>query len=432
MFFYYLELARRSLARNALLTALMIVAIAFGIGASMTTLTVLHVLAADPIPGKSGALYRVQLDPEPSEGFAPGVEPEEQVGRLDAEALVRAARADRQALMVGVSAPIEPARPGLEPFFVDGRATTADFFAMFRVPFVAGGGWSRADDDAAARVAVIDRALAERLFGEAAVVGRALRVGGAELRIVGVTDGWNPNPHFYDLTTGSYGAEELLYTPFSTSRAIPLSRRGSMNCYRPAPDPEAVDAPCAWLQLWVELGSAAQADAYRAFLVHYSADQRAAGRYERPPNARLRDVMSWLAYKRVVPDDARLQTWIALGFLLVCLVNTVGLLLTKFLRRSAEIGVRRALGASRRAIFVQLLVEAGVVGLIGGALGLGLAALGLWAVRHQHTDYAALATLDLPMLAATFALAVVASLCAGVLPAWRGCQVTPAVQLKSH
>jgi putative ABC transport system permease protein len=36
------------------------------------------------------------------------------------------------------------------------------------------------------------------------------------------------------------------------------------------------------------------------------------------------------------------------------------------------------------------------------------------------------------MLAATFALSVVTSLLAGLLPAWRGCQITPAIQLKSH
>jgi putative ABC transport system permease protein len=36
------------------------------------------------------------------------------------------------------------------------------------------------------------------------------------------------------------------------------------------------------------------------------------------------------------------------------------------------------------------------------------------------------------MLIATFALAVASSLLAGLLPAWRGCQVTPATQLKSH
>jgi hypothetical protein len=57
----------------------------------------------------------------------------------------------------------------------------------------------------------------------------------------------------------------------------------------------------------------------------------------------------------VVPGDVRLQMWLAFGFLRVCLVNTVGLLLAKFLRRSGEIGVRRALGASRAEIFLQCL-----------------------------------------------------------------------------
>jgi putative ABC transport system permease protein len=124
--------------------------------------------------------------------------------------------------------------------------------------------------------------------------------------------------------------------------------------------------------------------------------------------------------------------WLAFGYLLVCLLNTVGLLLAKFLRRSSEIGVRRALGASRRAIFAQCLVEAGTVGLAGGVLGLGFALLGLWAVRQQPSSYNALAHLDVSMLLATFVIAIVASLLAGLLPAWRACQVAPAIQLKSQ
>ncbi len=94
--------------------------------------------------------------------------------------------------------------------------------------------------------------------------------------------------------------------------------------------------------------------------------------------------------------------------------------------------MRRALGATRKDIFLQCLIEAGTVGLAGGVLGLGLATLGLWAVRHQPTDYADLARLDLPMLLATFVLAIVSSLIAGVLPAWRAMQVTPAIQLKTQ
>src|SRR3954468_7886974 len=208
MFAYYLDLARRSLRRNVALTVLMIVAIAFGVGSSMTTLTVLHVLSADPIPGKSSELYYVQLEPRRARGYVPGEEPLEQLSRSDAEALLRAHKADRQGMMTSGNAAVEPQRPGLPPFFADGRWTSADFFAMFRVPFIAGTGWTAEDDARRARVAVIARELADKLYGTTDPVGRTIRVAGNDLRVVGVIDRWRPAPHFYDLISNSYGAGE--------------------------------------------------------------------------------------------------------------------------------------------------------------------------------------------------------------------------------
>jgi len=432
MFGYYVELAIRSFRRNIALTVLMVLAIAFGVGASMTTLTVLRVLSADPIPGKSNRVFYVQLDAGPIESYRQGEEPDEQLTRADAEALLRAGRAKRQAMMTSGAAPISPDRDDLDPFFGEGRWTSADFFPMFGVPFVAGGPWSAEDDAAQNRVAVISRALAEKLFGTTAVVGRNVKIGGHDLGIVGVIDRWRPIPHFYDLQIGAYADAEQVYVPFSTARALGFERQGSMSCWDEVEDPLALGAPCTWIQYWVELDRPGEAAAFRDYLVGYSEEARAAGRFQRPPNVRLRNVVEHLDHAKVVPDDVRLQTWLALGFLLVCLVNTVGLLLTKFLRRSADIGVRRALGASKRSIFLQLLVEAGTIGLAGGVLGLGLAWLGLWAVRQQPTPHAALAHLDAPMLLITFVVAIAASLLAGLVPAWRACQITPAIQLKSH
>ena len=95
MFRYYLNLALRSFRRNRALTALMVLAIALGIGASMTTLTVFHVLSGDPIPQKSDRLFYVQLDPQPSSGFKPGDEPTDQLNRFDAEELLRQRKAFR-------------------------------------------------------------------------------------------------------------------------------------------------------------------------------------------------------------------------------------------------------------------------------------------------------------------------------------------------
>jgi len=432
-YFYYFDLALHSFRRNLVLTGLMVVAIALGIGASMTTLTVLYVLSGDPLPGKSDRVYYVQLDAAGKDDFTPGAEPQEQSTRFDAEALLRAKRADRQAMMTGGDVAIEPERAGLAPFTGDGRFTSADFFPMFDVPFAQGGGWTAAEDEARARIAVISKELNDKLFGGGNSVGRTLRLDQHEFRIVGVLDRWRPTPHFYDPYIGRYSQVELVYVPFSTSVELKFGHSGMMDCWGDSKgDSRSLAAPCTWIQFWVQLDTPAKASAYRDFLVRYSEQQRSAGRYERPPNVRLRNVMEWLDFKKIVPSDVRLQTWLAFGFLVVCLINTIGLLLAKFLRRSSEIGVRRALGASRRAIFTQFLVEAGTVGLVGGVIGLGLAWLGLWAVRHQPTEYAPVAELDLVMLATTFALALAASVLAGLVPAWRACQISPALQLKSQ
>jgi putative ABC transport system permease protein len=437
MFGYYLSLALRSFRRNKVLTALMVLAIALGIGASMTTLTVFHVLSGDPIPHKSDKLFYPRIDPRGKNGYRPGEDPEWQMSRFDAEALLREAKGDRQALMTGGSVAVEPQKPGMDPFYADARYTTADFFPMFEVPMLEGRGWTAEEDKARARVVVIARKLKEQLFGAGPAIGKSVRLDRHDFRVIGVVDTWEMAPKFYDMTSDRYGTVEMVFVPFWSSRDARMSPQGNMNCWGGSDDDDdegnyGLNAKCSWLQYWVELSTPAKADAYRRYLAQYSAQQRAAGRFERPDNVRLDDVMQWLDVNGAVPPDVRLQSWLAFGFLAVCLLNTIGLLLAKFLRRSSEIGVRRALGATRRAIFAQYLVEAGMVGIAGGSLGLGLAMVGLWAVRQQPTIYAEYVHFDGTMLLTTLALTVVASLLAGLLPAWRACQITPAIQLKSQ
>lgn len=319
-----------------------------------------------------------------------------------------------------------------DPLNVDARYASADFFPMFNVPLRYGHAWSRADDAAHARVAVISGELNEQLFGGKDSVGQTLQVGNQGLRIVGVLGDWGMNPRFYDLSNGKFGDGEQVFVPIATALDMKLGTSGTMNCWGSASDPHGVDAPCIWLQYWAELDTPAKVAAYRQYLANYIALQQQAGRFHHPGQVELQDVMQWLDAKHVVPADVRLQTWLALGFLGICLLNTVGLLLAKFLRRATELGVRRALGASRRAIFLQCLVEAGVIGLVGGVFGLALAGLGLWLVRRQPTDYGAFIHMDLRMLLATFALALLCSLLAGLLPAWRAMQVAPAIAIKSN
>jgi putative ABC transport system permease protein len=320
----------------------------------------------------------------------------------------------------------------VKPIFSSMRYTSADFFAMFDAPWQHGSGWSAADDEGEARVAVISSALNEKLFGGVDSVGREIIVRGQPLRIVGVLKPWKFQPHFYDLTMGGFAEAEDFFLPFSTAMALKVGHSGNMDCWGKGDGgtPFDMNAKCSFIQYWVELDKPEEAAAFRDYLVRYSDAQRAAGRFERPSNVRLRNVMEWLDSQKVLPADVRLQTWLAFGFLLVCVVNMVGLLLAKTLRRAGEIGVRRALGATRGAIFAQFVVEAGLLGLVGALLGLVFAHGGLWLVRHSPSEYARLAELDAAMLALTLGLALLASLFAGLLPAWRAALVTPAVQLK--
>jgi len=99
MFAYYLNLALRSFRRNPVLTLLMVLTIATGIGATMTTLTLYYVLSSDPIPHKSRQLFYPRLEPR---SLA-------QNGRLEAEPERapggRAARSDDPFRRRGTAAP---------------------------------------------------------------------------------------------------------------------------------------------------------------------------------------------------------------------------------------------------------------------------------------------------------------------------------------
>ncbi|RYE89178.1 MAG: FtsX-like permease family protein, partial [Oxalobacteraceae bacterium] len=77
-------------------------------------------------------------------------------------------------------------------------------------------------------------------------------------------------------------------------------------------------------------------------------------------------------------------------------------------------------------------VETGVIGLAGGLLGLLLSFGALALIGMQGKEVAAMARMDWQMLGLTFVLSVAAALLAGLLPTWRACQVTPAIQLKSQ
>ncbi|HET6632948.1 MAG TPA: ABC transporter permease [Rhodanobacteraceae bacterium] len=438
MLAYYLNLGLRSLKRNPALTALMVMTIGFGVAASMTTWSVFRAVSGDPIPWKSAKLFVPQVDAWGPARRGDSGNPPEAMTYADATNLVRAHRARYQSAMYRIGPSVVPSKPGQHPFRTEGHAVGSEFFPMLDVPFRYGGPWSAEADTQRARVAVISSQLNDKLFGGANSVGKTINIDGSEYRISGVTDNWNPQPRFYDVVnSGSFRADvEGVFIPFTTAIDVGMTNNGNTNCYEAPKEPGFAGlqhSECVWIAFMVELDDAAQVAAYTRFLDGYAREQQQAGRFTWAPNNRLRNLTEWLAYEHVVPDDSRTSLLVALGLLLVCLVNTAGLLLAKFLRRAPEIGVRRALGAARREIYLQFLVEAAMVGLAGGVLGLVLTGLGVlgigWVMPH---DIAVLARVDASLLGLTLLLAIVATALAGLYPTFRAARVQPAWQLKSN
>ncbi len=179
---------------------------------------------------------------------------------------------------------------------------------------------------------------------------------------------WKLRSKYYDLTNGAFDdCRRVLHAVHHGDRSQ-AARRGSNSCWKTSGDgwDAYLDSECIWIQMWVQLDSPARLAEYKSFLDSYVNEQKKLGRFPRPLNNRLLDVNQWMSDQRVVSSDVQVQTGLAFAFLVVCLVNTVGLLLAKFTRMAGEVGLRRALGASRREVVRQFLIESGVVGLSGG------------------------------------------------------------------
>ena len=437
MFSYYLKLGLISIRRNPLLSLLMIAAIAVGIGASMTTFTVNYIMSGDPIPQKSDQLFYVQLDNwDPYEEVDDGFEPPDQMTYMDAMALMRAGKAYRQVASNRSHLVLEPSGEDEMPITVDTRNTWADFFPMFDMRFIYGSGWDNTADHNLERVVVLSKETNERVFGGEDSVGRNVRLNSMDFRVVGVLDEFQPVPKFYDVTNGAFNDPEEIYIPFNIAVEYEFGRSGNTSCWKPTGGDgfEAfLNSECIWIQFWAELRNEQEKQDYLAFLNAYTEQQKKLGRFPRPINNRLSDVMEWMENQEVVDDDAQVMLGLSFLFLVVCLLNTIGLLLAKFLGKSGDIGLRRALGASRSSLFVQHLIESGLIGLGGGIAGLGLTWLGLRGIEMLFGDLVEnMVDMDWVVVLTAIGLAIVSALLAGLYPTWRACRIEPASQLKAQ
>ncbi len=431
MFSYYLALGVRSLLNQRLITIWMILLIALGVAGTVSTFSLLRAVSSNPFAAKAHRLFTPQIDNHgPEYVKAYGIDPV--LTLRDVEALRAHDGAQLQAAIYEISLSLVPTDTTIDALEAKGYAVTVDYFQMLDVPFRFGGAWSKAADKQGSNEVVIGDELNQKVFRGANSVGQEIRLDGHTYRISGVFAPWNPLPRFYAYYKNAFDRHApQVFLPFRQALNLRIPTAGGSYGDSAFPIWD-LRSEISFISYWVELPDSAGAAKYRNFLHAYADEQRADGRFQWPANVALHDQEDWLNYQHVVPPEARISFVVALGLLVVCAVNTVGLLLARFMRRSGDIGVRRALGGSRSAILFQYLTEAAVVGLAGGLLGAVLTvcfvnSLGL----VFPVDVARLAHVTLSTLLQAPIVALCMVLLAAAYPILRASRIEPGWQLKS-
>ncbi len=258
------------------------------------------------------------------------------------------------------------------------------------------------------REAVVNRAAGEALFGSPAAIGATFRTAGSEFTVVGVVsdrdrlfgDGGGPPGSGQSQDEGP-GAEVFLPV-----EAV-LDMAGTEHISQilvAAADPTVVDAVVESVRATLS----ARHDGVDDFEV-----------------TSLRELLS--SFTQVFDVLTAFLAAIAGISLLVGGIGIMNIMLVVVTERTREIGIARAIGATRRDVVLQFLIEAVLISVVGGVIGLGLAGLGAFVVGRA-LDVQAAITPGIIGLALGVSGAI--GIFFGVVPAWRAARLDPIAALR--
>jgi putative ABC transport system permease protein len=295
------------------------------------------------------------------------------------------------------------------------RWTDGAYWQVLDFQFLEGGPYSQADDDNANHVAVISEKMRKQLFGGEPSVGKTFEVDGLTYRVTGVvtdvsvlrragfSDIWVPNN-----TQKSGGWKTQVMGQYN---AVVLARSASDFPRLRQEFSERIanfpfDDPKNQKRLVVSLNTP-----FEAFAVTFHFD----------------DHMSAIEHARFV---RLIFLGMALLFIALPTMNLISINLSRIMERSSEIGVRKAFGASSRALVGQFVLENVVLTIIGGVIGFVLSVLVLAAITRAELIPNAVFDVNFRIFLYGMLLAALFGVISGVYPAWKMSRMQPVNALR--
>jgi putative ABC transport system permease protein len=281
--------------------------------------------------------------------------------------------------------------------------TTLPGLGIQRYAVARGEAWSESDELLKTKVCIVGQTVATNLFGNGDPIGRTIRIGRSPYQVVGL---------LASKGTSTFGddQDDVLMMPAGSYRArvvhMPPGRADQLMFS--ATSDQTVDHARAQIESILRQRHRIAPGARDDFMIRTQADAR-----EKTTN-----ILGMLSLFGIA---------VAGISLLVGGVGVMNIMLVSVAERTREIGIRMSIGARERDILVQFLVEAVVLTLIGGVLGILVGSAGAVGIGRA---------LDLPMAPSAKAIFVAVTTSAvigtvfGFLPAWRAAKLDPIAALR--
>lgn len=277
--------------------------------------------------------------------------------------------------------------------------TTGSYYEIKGLSLLNGRFLKNADVDSSTFVAVLNQTAAEELFGQTQVVGETISLNGYHFTVIGVLEE-------EESTTGNSSERLEAYIPFTALSKVSGSSRNVTSFYVTSADEDSMDAVENEITKYLYQRFSYDSDAFSVTNSSTIMETMSS----------VNDTMKWML------------GGIAAISLLVGGIGIMNIMLVSVTERTREIGIRKAIGARKKTILLQFLIEALLVSIIGCVIGIVLSALTVFGVNSLMESVSASMSLDVVLVAIGFSVFI--GTVFGIYPAYKAANKPPIEALR--